>query len=246
MADHQRIHPVQDPEAPLVPQGAFRSDKGSPARGYPPFRRTIPVTQSRPPKRGRSCCFKCFCWTISLIFLLFVIIAILAAVFFLVFQPKLPKYSIDKMRITQFNLNNDMSLFATFNVNITARNPNKKIGIYYEEGSNIKVFFKGVQLCEGSWPKFFQDQRNTTVLDVPLTGQTQNATELLQSVQAQQQQTGSIPLNVRVKVPVKIKLGSLKLMKWNFLVRCEVAVDSLTANNDIRISSSKCKFRLRL
>ncbi|GFY87773.1 hypothetical protein Acr_05g0014120 [Actinidia rufa] len=194
----------------------WQSDQVQSAERYPPFRRTIPMSNLKPPKT-RSCLCRCLCWILSLLTLLLLIVGIIAAIIYFVFQPKIPKYSIDGLKITEFNLSNDMSLSATFNVNnITARNPNKKIG-----------------------------HRNTTVLDVALTGQTQNATDLLQSLQAQQQ-TGSIPLRLRARVPVRIKLGSLKLMKWKFLVRCNLVVDSLTANNVIRISSSKCKFRFRL
>ncbi|KAL3525110.1 hypothetical protein ACH5RR_013482 [Cinchona calisaya] len=250
MADHQRIHPARDLEAgapqrttvPLVPRGALRSEKGHPEGGsyYPPFQRTIPYSYSKPPKR--SCCKKCLCWTLCLIILQILIIAIFAAIIYFVFQPKIPKYSVDSMRITQFNLNNDNSLFATFDVNVTARNPNKKIGVYYESGSQLSVYFAGTKLCEGSLPKFYQGHRNTTVMNLTLTGQTQDATGLLQSLQAQQQ-TGSIPLNLRAKVPVRLKLGGLKLMKWKFLVRCRVNVDSLAEDNIIRIRDSSCKFR---
>ncbi|XP_057492238.1 NDR1/HIN1-like protein 6 [Actinidia eriantha] len=250
MADHQRIHPMHDPEAPrtptvpLVARGYSKSDQGNPEEIYPPFRRTIPMSNLKPPKT-RSCLCRCLCWILSLVTLLLLIVGIIASIIYFVFQPKIPKYSIDGLKITEFNLSNDMSLSATFNVNITARNPNKKIGIYYESGSRISVWYHITQLCEGSLPKFYQGHRNTTVLDVALTGQTQNATDLLQSLQVQQQ-TGSIPLRLRARVPVRIKLGSLKLMKWKFLVRCNLVVDSLTANNVIRISSSKCKFRFRL
>ncbi|KAL0396214.1 UNVERIFIED_CONTAM: NDR1/HIN1-like protein 6 [Sesamum calycinum] len=143
MADHQRIHPVQEPEvveperphkptAPLVERGSSRSENGDPERQYlPPFRRGIPYEPLKPPRR-RSCCRKCLCWTLALVLVQLIILGILAAVVYFVFQPKIPKYSVDAMRITQFNLGNDNSLSATFNVNITARNPNKKIGIYYE------------------------------------------------------------------------------------------------------------------
>ncbi|XP_057470383.1 NDR1/HIN1-like protein 6 [Actinidia eriantha] len=250
MAEHQRIHPVHDPEAPqkptvpLVTRGYSQSDRGDPAEIYPPFRRTIPMSDLKPPKT-RSCWCRCLCWTLSLLTLLLVIIGIIAAIIYFVFQPKIPKYSVDGLRITEFNLSNDMSLSATFNVNITAWNPNKKIGIYYESGSRISVWYQITRLCEGSLPKFYQGHRNTTVLDVALTGKTQNGTDLLQSLQ-EQQQTGSIPLRLRARVPVRIKLGSLKLMKWKFLVRCNLVVDSLAANDVIKISSSKCKFRFRL
>ncbi|KAJ8753366.1 hypothetical protein K2173_019765 [Erythroxylum novogranatense] len=200
---------------------------------------------SKPPRK-RGCLCKCFCWTLSLLLILIVIIGIVVGVLFLVFRPKLPKYSIDRMEITQFILNNDSSLYATFNVTITARNPNKKIGIYYEGGSDIGVWYKSTELCEGSLPKFYQGHRNTTVLNVPLTGQTQDANGLSTALQQQQQLTGAIPLNLRVKQPVRIKLGKLKLMKVKFLVRCRLEVDSLSSNNVITTRNSSCKFRFRL
>lgn len=255
MADHQRIHPV-DPEAtappqkattPLVGRGSLRSESGDPERQYYPAppTRTIPYAHTKPPKRRSSCCKKCLCWTLALIIIQILIIGILAAVVYFVFDPKIPKYSVDAMRITEFTPGNDNSLSATFNVNITARNPNKKIGIYYEGGSHLSVWYTGTKLCEGSLPKFYQGHRNTTVLSLVLSGQTQDATGLLSSLQAAQQ-TGNIPLNLRARVPVRLKLGSLKLMKWKFLVRCRLNVDSLAPDNAIRIRDSSCKFRFRL
>ncbi|XP_022773525.1 NDR1/HIN1-like protein 6 [Durio zibethinus] len=254
MADQQKIHPVPDVEArpqtsstaPLVPQGTSISEKGNPVGEYPPFHRTFPATHSKPPKK-RSCCCKCLCWTLSLLLLQIVILGIIVGILFLVFQPKLPKYSIDSLQVTQFNLNSvNSSLSATFDVTITARNPNKRIGIYYEGGSRLEAWYTETKLCEGSMPKFYQGHRNTTVLVLPLSGQIQNGTGLISALQQQQQQTGNIPLRLRVNQPVRVKLGKLKLMKVKFLVRCRLVVNALSANNAITIQSSSCKFRLRL
>lgn len=162
------------------------------------------------------------------------------------FRPKLPKYSIDKLRITEFNLTGSDDLSATFNVEITASNPNKKIGIYYEGGSRIEALYEETKLCEGSLPKFYQGHRNTTSLDLPLSGQAQNASGLISRLRQQEQETGNVPLNLRVKQPVRVKLGKLKLFKVKFRVSCTLLVDSLNADNDIRIQSSSCKFRHRL
>ncbi|XP_027336678.1 NDR1/HIN1-like protein 6 [Abrus precatorius] len=245
MADHQRIHPVHDVEAPhrpLVPGNVAKSDKGY----DPPLpQRVFPVTHSKPPKK-RSCCCRFLCWTLSMLLILIIALAITIGILFLVFRPKLPKYSVDQLSISQFNVSENNSLYATFNVTITARNPNKKIGIFYDGGSHISAWYRNTQLCEGSLPKFYQGHRNTTVLNLPLTGQTQDATGLENELQQQLQQTNSIPLNLKVDQPVRVKLGKLKLFKVKFRVRCRLVVDSLGANNDIRIASSKCKFRLRL
>lgn len=264
MSDHQKkIHPIaadnveapapahSPPSAPLIPHGSRQSEKGDPAvlsqprPQSPPLQRTIPVSYLKPPKK-RSCCCRCLCWTVSILLLLVVAVAATAGILFLVFRPKLPKYSIDGLRITRFNLGNDDSLSASFNINVTARNRNKKIGIYYRGGSRISAFYAGKELCRGSFPEFYQGRHNTTVIDVPMAGQTQNATGLLTELQEQQQQAGSVQLNLKAKVPVKIKLGKLKLPKITCNVRCRLKVASLTAADTIKIESSSCKFRFKL
>ncbi|XP_042505295.1 NDR1/HIN1-like protein 6 [Macadamia integrifolia] len=250
---HQKIHPM-DPEAPppptvpLVPQDLTRSEKGDPVEQHPPPvpRQIFPIVYSEPPRKKRSCsCCRCLCWTISLLILLVIIIAATIGILYIVFQPKIPSYSIDHLRITQFMINTDMSLSAKFIIRLTARNPNKKIGIYYEDGSNISAWYTSTKLCEGSLPKFYQGHKNTTVLDVELTGQIPDGNTVVQAL-SQQQQTGSIPLILNAKVPVRMKLGRLKLMKVKPNVMCNLVVDSLTQNNFISIKTSSCKLKFKL
>ncbi|EOY09849.1 Late embryogenesis abundant hydroxyproline-rich glycoprotein family [Theobroma cacao] len=248
MTEQQKIHPVVDVEAPaptvpLVPPGSATSEKGSPVQHRLP-QRTIPVIHTRPPKK-RSCCCKCICWTISLIVLLLIILGATVGILYLAFRPKLPKYSIDSLRISDLRLNFDMTLYAKFDVKITANNPNKKIGIYYEQGGRLSVWYTNSKLCQGSLPKFYQGHQNITKLDVVLTGQTEAGSTLMSALQ-EQQQTGQIPLDLKVDAPVAIKLGKLKMRKVRILGDCKLVVDSLSANNIISIKASNCKFRLTL
>ncbi|PON57747.1 Late embryogenesis abundant protein [Parasponia andersonii] len=248
MAENQRVHPAAGIEAPpttpLVPHGLSRSDKTSPIEHRPPLQSAIPAIQATPAKK-RSCCCKCVCWTISLLVLLLIIIAATAGILYLVFRPKLPNYSIDNLSITDLSLNFDMTLYARFNVKITAKNPNEKIGIYYKKGGKLSVWYTKTRLCEGSLPNFYQGHQNKTVLNVALTGQTQYGNTLLTALQ-EQQQTGQIPLDLKVDAPVAIKLGKLKLRKVRVLGGCLLVVDSLSTNNLISIKASNCKFRLKL
>ncbi|ESQ28825.1 hypothetical protein EUTSA_v10019035mg [Eutrema salsugineum] len=253
MSHHPKIHPLHDPEAPrthptapLVPRGSSRSENGDPTK--------VPLTQrpqrfvplAPPKKRGRSCCCRCVCYTLCLLLLLVVVVGATIGILYLVFKPKLPDYSIDRLQLTRFVLSQDSSLSTAFNVTITAKNPNEKIGIYYEDGSKITVWYMEAKLSEGSLPKFYQGHENTTVIYVEMTGQTQDASGLMTTLQEQQQRTGNIPLRIRVNQPVRVKFGKLKLMELRFLVRCGVLVDSLATNNVIKIQSSSCNFRLKL
>lgn len=242
MADHQRVHPAnndvetpQTPSAPLFPGGAVKSDQP------PPPHHRLPK-----PKRRRSCLPRCLCWTILLLILVIVAVAASAGILYLVFRPKLPDYSVDGLRITELAAVGDNSLSAAFGVNITARDPNEKIGVYYEAGSRIGVWYGAAELTSGALPTFYQGHRNTTVLSLSLSGRSDDGTGLLAAVRDDLARLGYVPLVLRVRQPVRVRLGRLKLFKVKFLVRCSLAVDNLSPNNDIRIRSSSCKFRFKL
>ncbi|KAL1223247.1 NDR1/HIN1-like protein 6 [Cardamine amara subsp. amara] len=252
MSHHPKIHPVHDPEAslahptaPLVPRTASRSEHGDPSKD-PLTQRPQRFVPLAPPKKRRSCCCRCVCYTLCSLLLLIVVVGATIGILYLVFKPKLPDYSIDRLQLTRFTMNQDLSLSTSFNVTITAKNPNKKIGIYYEDGSKITVWYRETQLSNGSLPKFYQGHENTTVIFVEMTGQTQDASGLRTTIEDQQQRTGNIPLRIRVNQPVRVKFGKLKLFEVRFSVRCGVLIDSLATNNVIKIQSSSCKFRLRL
>ncbi|MQL77098.1 hypothetical protein Taro_009505 [Colocasia esculenta] len=254
MAEQQKIHPMDveaagSPTAPLAPRELLGSEKGDPAQHPPqPPSRTIPVSHSRPPKRrGGRCCCRCLCWTGCLLLLLIILIAVSAGVLYLVFQPKAPKYSVDRLRISALTVDPaNLNVSATFDVTVTATNPNKKIGIYYEDGSHLSVWYSGTSLCSGSFPAFYQGHRNTTVVNVELSGQTQVGSDLLTALQAAAtQQTGSVPLQFKGDVPVRVKFGLLKLRKVRFLVNCDLVVNSLNVNSQISIRTSRCRFKLR-
>ncbi|KAL1294483.1 hypothetical protein HN51_055255 [Arachis hypogaea] len=258
MADHQRqrIHPVvveapPPPTTPLVPPGSSRSEKGSSNPYHRPSPLLLQHSHAMPPiiplppkKRSRSCFCRCLCWTLFLIFLLFILIAAIATTIYFVFKPKLPDYSVDTLRINDLRLNFDMSLYAKFEVRITATNPNKKIGIYYEKDGRMSVWYTNTELCQGSLPEFYQGHQNRTVLNLSLSGQVQAGSTIMAAIQ-QQQQTGRIPLDLKVKAPVAIKLGMLKLRKVKVLGECQLLVDSLSSNNLISIKASNCKFRMK-
>ncbi|XP_021768891.1 NDR1/HIN1-like protein 6 [Chenopodium quinoa] len=242
------IDQATKPTVPLVPRNSsISSDKGhTMGNNPPPYPQSLPPFRSlaRQPK-GRSCCCRVICCIFSLLATFLLVVGILALVFFLVFHPKVPSYSVDRLRITDFRLNLDLSLYARFNVRVTAKNPNKKIGIYYEKGGKMSVWYKKTNLCQGSFPAFYQSPLNTTATDVSLSGQNQYGNTLMQALQ-QQQQTGNIPLELKVDQPVSIKVQSMKLGKVRFLVNCQLTVDSLSSNNAISIKASNCKIRVKL
>lgn len=242
MGEEKKIHPVP-PTGSQNQKQLTNITSSSQQQQQPP---AIPVMHSlNPPKKTNTCSFcKCICYTITILVFIVIIIAAVIGILYLAFQPKLPNYSINSLRISDLRLNVDLSLYAKFDVKITARNPNDKIGIYYEKGGKLSIWYTKTKLCEGALPVFYQGHRNTTKLDVVLTGQSQYGQTLMNALQ-EQQQTGRIPLDLKVDAPVAIKLGKLKLNKVRVLGRCLLEVNSLTTNDLITIKATNCAFKLK-
>ncbi|XP_078445804.1 NDR1/HIN1-like protein 6 [Wolffia australiana] len=252
MAAQPRIHPgdleAGSSAAPLVSRAAVNSEKGD--RPLPSPHHAVPLPHAKPtkPKKKSHCC-RCLCWTICLLILFVVLLAASAGVLYLVFQPKAPNYTVDRLRVTAFNTTPDgaaaFAVAAAFNVAVTATNPNKNIGIFYEERNHLSILYQGTSLCEGSFPAFYQGHRNTTVLTVAMAGNATVGVAEITSLMAQQQ-AGGVPLVFRGSVPVRIKFGALKLWKVRFIVTCDLVVNALTVGDSLRIQSSRCGFKFRM
>lgn len=274
MADHQRIHPVDleagnRPTTPLVPGGSFRSDKGDPAqrannhhhqqqqRGYvyvpgplpPPPRRAAPPAPPLPPpkRRGRGCCCRFLCCAVITAVVLAVLAAAAAGALYLLLDPKAPRYSVDRLSVSAFQV--DPSTFtarAGFDVAVTAANPNSRIGIQYEPGSSLGVWYQSYRLARGALPPFYQGHRNTTVLALAMAGEVQLGGAAVAGMR-DAQRSGAVPLVFRADVPVRVELGTFKLWKVTSRVRCDLVVDRLMdVSSPIKIKASNCKFGLKL
>ena len=248
MGDYHRIHPVtvgSPPPPSAPPEQASRGKKPSHDQLQLPV--TAPAPLPPPPRRKRrhSRCCRCVCWTLLAAVLLAVALAATAGILYLVFRPKIPNFSVDRLTVTRFDVNaTTMTVTDAFDVDVTATNPNKRIGIYYD-GGDVAAFFNGTQLCRGDFPTLYQGHRTTVQPRITLTGETR----LDSAVAAQllrQRQDGFVPLTVRARVPIRIKFGAIKLWKMTGKGDCNFVVDNLRAGTQLRVRSNSCSFKLKI
>ncbi|WOK95480.1 NDR1/HIN1-like protein 13 [Canna indica] len=174
-------------------------------------------------RRSRRNCLCCLGWAIAL---LLVVLAILALE---------PAY---------FNLSSSASavLSPAFLATVRSENRNKKIGIYYLRGSDVTASYGGVRLCHGEWPAFFQERRNVTAFKMTLTGSGIRLSSAMRQALLTAQKRRRVPLRIDVKVPVRVKVGSVTSWTVTVKVRCDVTVDKLTA--DSKVVSESCRVKL--
>lgn len=97
-------------------------------------------TRSYHRRGGGSSCnpLSCLCGCIfnlvcQIVFTIIVILGIIVLVLWLVYRPNMPKFHVNEATLTQFNLStNNNTLYYNLAVNMTFRNPNKRIGLYYD------------------------------------------------------------------------------------------------------------------
>ncbi|KAK7306752.1 hypothetical protein VNO77_44708 [Canavalia gladiata] len=196
-------------------------------------------------RRSRCCC--CLCWFISIVFSLVVLLAIAAGVFYFVFRPKAPDYAIERVAVKGMNLTSPSftaALSPEFDVTVRADNGNSKIGIYYEDGSSVEMFYNDARLCDGSLPVFYQPSNNVTMFEMVLRGNDIALTASDQTALVNDVAKRSVPLTLKLRAPVKIKVGSVKTWKITVSIDCDVTVDQLTAK--ARVVNKDCRYRLAL
>ncbi|XP_057793343.1 NDR1/HIN1-like protein 6 [Salvia miltiorrhiza] len=80
-----------------------------------------PAYRPRPPRRGhrRSCCCSICLWTTLLIILVLILAAAASAVFYVVYRPHRPSFSVASLQLARFNLT-DTAVTSAFNVTLIA------------------------------------------------------------------------------------------------------------------------------
>ncbi|KAL6844358.1 hypothetical protein ACP4OV_026031 [Aristida adscensionis] len=254
MADYHRIHPVTV-GSPPPPSAPPEQATGGKKPGHGDQREQLPITAPAPhapaplppPRRRRRhgrCC-RCVCCAVVTVAVLAVALGATAGILYLVFRPKIPNFHVDRLTVTRFDVNaTSMTVRDAFDVEVTATNPNRRIGIYYD-GGEVTASFNGTELCRGAFPALYQGHRSTVRPLVTLAGETRLDSAVAVQL-AQQQQAGFVPLTVRARVPIRIKFGAIKLWKMTGKANCKLVVDTLQAGTQLRIRSNSCSFKLKV
>ncbi|XP_062172307.1 NDR1/HIN1-like protein 13 [Alnus glutinosa] len=241
-----------DSEKPVPPPGTYviHIPKDQVYRVPPPENaRRYKDLASRKSHR-RPCCL-CVCWIFGLLAVFLILLGITAGILYLVFKPESPNYSIDTIAISGLNLTaaavattSVLTVSPEFDVTVRADNPNDKIGIYYRKDSSVEIYYADVRMCNGVLPVFYQPSNNITVFKTALKGSGIELTSTMRNSLVQEQNLGAVPLQLKLRAPVKIKVGSVKTWTITVKVDCDITVDKLTAA--AKIVSKDCDYGVNL
>ncbi|RDX81192.1 NDR1/HIN1-like protein 10, partial [Mucuna pruriens] len=188
---------------------------------------SIPPAKSyHRPGRGSGCGCCCGC-LFSLIFKLImtvvIIVGIAALVFWLIVRPNVVKVHVTDATLTEFNYTGN-TLNYNLALNITVRNPNKRLGIYYDY-IEARALFQDVRFDSQFPSPFYQGHKTTNVLSPVFQGQQVLALNADQTTELNKENTtGVYEIDVKMYLRVRFKLGVFKSRRLKPKVSCDLRV----------------------
>ncbi|GJN28411.1 hypothetical protein PR202_gb16529 [Eleusine coracana subsp. coracana] len=254
----QEQHPsFNRPPAPAPGTYIIQIPKDQVLRVPPPDRaRRYAKLAARPARRRRlrrACCL-----AFSALLLLLLLFAAFAGAVYLVFRPQAPSFSVASLSITNLttlSFTNNLTALssspssspAIVVADVRADNTrNKKAGIEYRGGGEVRVAYAGAVLAWGPWPAFRQPPRNMTAFKASLTGNGGvRLTEEQRRQLGREEAARAVPMTVEATVPVRVRLGKV-VRTWTVDVRatCHVDVDRMDGT-PAAVEDRGCRVRVK-
>lgn len=187
-----------------------------------------PTRSYNRPSRGGGfdCCCGCiFNLIFKLILTVIIIIGIAVFLFWLIVRPNAVKVHVTDATLTQFNYtNNNSNLNYNLALNITIRNPNRRLGIYYDS-IEARALYHDARVDSIILDPFYQGHKTTHFLNPSFKGQKVVVLSSDQSLELNKEKdSGVYEIDVKMYLKVRFKLGVFKTRKMKPKITCELRV----------------------
>ncbi|KAL5545746.1 hypothetical protein UlMin_005433 [Ulmus minor] len=178
----------------------------------------------RPGRGADCCCCGClFSLILKLVVTAVVLIGLAVLAFWLIVRPNKVKFHVEDASLTQFNYTNN-NLHYNLALNLTIRNPNKRLGIYYDR-IEARGFYEDSRFDSVTLTPFYQGHKNTSVISAEFKGQN---LVLLDGGEISdfnnEKSSGIYSINVKLYLRIRFKLGKLKSGRFKPKIDCDLKV----------------------
>ncbi|KAF5175501.1 NDR1/HIN1-like protein [Thalictrum thalictroides] len=196
---------------------------------------SIPPAQQPRPKRSRGCCV--LSTFLKVMISIIVVLGIAALIFWLVVRPTEVKVYVVGAELKQFNLTNGNTLNYDLSMNITVRNPNRRIGLYYDQLDAIASYNRE-RFGWANLPRFYQGHKNTTDLHADFNGQ---HLMLLNTFEFNQDKNnGYFYIDVKLYSRIRFKIGAIKTRRVKPDIECHLRIPLVSNGTFSMFETTRC------
>ncbi|KAI3756663.1 hypothetical protein L1987_56485 [Smallanthus sonchifolius] len=151
-----------------------------------------------------------------------IIILMIILLIFLILRPSKPSFTLQDVKLYSFNISTTTTTTLTSNLQITisSRNPNYRIGIYYDK-FDVYIAYRSQQITLPTMiPPTYQGHKDVTVWSPYLYGTEVPMAPYIAMSLAQDETAGMVLVNVKGTGRVRWKVGTFVSAGYRLNVNC--------------------------
>ncbi|XP_054801649.1 NDR1/HIN1-like protein 1 [Prosopis cineraria] len=177
-----------------------------------------------------------------LIFLLIVLVTIL--IIWAILRPSKPAFILQDVTVYAFNASVPNFLTSNFQVTLSSRNPNDKIGIYYDR-LDAYVSYQNQQITyRTSIPPSYQGHDEVDVWSPFVYGTNVPVAPFNFVTLSQDQSNGNVLVIIKIDGRVRWKVGAFISGRYHIYVRCPAFITFGPRSNGIVVGENAVKYQL--
>ncbi|XP_057951284.1 NDR1/HIN1-like protein 26 [Malania oleifera] len=138
----------------------------------------------------------------------------------LILHPTKPLFSLKQADVYQLNLSDRLLLNSSIQVTLVSTNPNRKVGIYYDD-LQAYASYKGQQITlHASLPPFYQGHQDTNLLTASLAGTAVPVAPSFGYEVGRDKTAGRMVLSLKLNGRIRWKVGTWVSGRYHLDVNC--------------------------
>ncbi|KAK1426193.1 hypothetical protein QVD17_14862 [Tagetes erecta] len=205
-----------------------------------PGRRSNTAATCNPITCCCSCIFNCIINLIcQIIITVAIIITITVLIFCFIFHPNVPKFYVDDVTLTQFTLSPNNTLFYNLKINMTFRNPNRRLGIYYEQ-IEVNGLYHGQRFLISEIEGFYLGNKEENNVSLVVDGEQLVVNGGVKSKYESEKNDDDVyEIELKLRLKMRFKVLWVETPKFKPRFDCELKVP-LSRVSNARFERTKC------
>ncbi|CAO2839258.1 unnamed protein product [Amaranthus hypochondriacus] len=172
------------------------------------------------------------------------IVGLIILIIWAVLKPSKPSFTLQDATLFSFNLTSPVQLTTIFQVTVVARNPNDKIGIYYDR-LLVYANYRNQQITlPTSIPPNYQDTNAVSIWSPFLQGQNVPVAPFIGVQINGELQSGGVYILIRLDGRVRWRVGSFISGPYHIHVTCPAFIPLGNPNVGISVGKNAIKYQL--
>jgi hypothetical protein len=161
--------------------------------------------------------YRRFCAALVAIILLVLLIVLIV---WLVLRPSKPRFFLNDVSIVCINVTSSSYLTVTMQATLASRNPNERVGIYYDR-ADVFAEYRGMQITvPTALPVAYQGHLDASVWSPFLSGANVPLPAYVAEALAQDETAGYLLVSIRLQASIRWKAGAFITSHYDLRVRC--------------------------